>query len=239
MRPLRRIGMVNRMTGRFAWESRACGLLGMFMLSACGTSSFVETVDAKLYLLQGTERLLLAGRHRWVSSRQSGMRTYATGPMSGSAQQAQLIVCDGNNRVRHHVVITEDSIGSANAVMGVRFIGSGKMIVDYHMNPSSGYSVVVDPRTGDQTSYFGALLTADPSGSDFAYVTEPPHFAPNWAGLLAKVYVNDRAIGSIPRNSTDSIRWSEETESFLLELDGGKRIRLNRSPDRQWRLMRE
>ena len=61
------------------------------------------------------------------------------------------------------------------------------MIVQFHMNPSAGIFVVVDLDTQRQASFTGHSLAADPTGREFAYIAEPPHFAPNNLGLAAAV----------------------------------------------------
>lgn len=98
---------------------------------------------------------------------------------------------------------TIPALDSGNAVMGIEWLGNGRIGIDTHINPSVGQYRVVDVTTGRElASYSGYGFRPSPDSSHIAHAGPAPHFAPPFAqsGYLMSDggIVYPRALGKEP-----------------------------------------
>lgn len=79
---------------------------------------------------------------------------------------------------RERFAIQGDGIASATAVMAVKAAGPHMVLVDLHINPSTGCFVALDCATGRHREILGVGAAASADGQRLAWLTGPPHAFP-------------------------------------------------------------
>jgi hypothetical protein len=159
----------------------------------------------RLRLFDGDAERVLAEPYQIAAACAGGLAAYAVLLPVG----LDLLVCSEAGNVLHRVQLPAAEVDAATAASQVRLVSSTRAFVVLHVNPSTEMGLLIDFRTGERKVYQGHHFAPSPDGRDVAYFREPPHFGPAERGETAAVFVNDRKLASIPRNSGLSFRWRE------------------------------